>query len=771
MTESSEGNLAGVLHALRVHNFNAEHDSASEPEPHCDLVMKGGITSGVVYPLAVLELAKHYRFRAIGGTSAGAIAAVVTAAAEYGRASGGFGRLIDMSEELQQPGFVANILQPQPELRPLLRLLFIVLKLGRRGKQQRAAQQRASKDAGSAPKPNAAAGQADHSLGAIAGDILKLLSELTFARKRAPAIVGGLLGALVGAIIGGGWVVASLTAEGGLRSPWLLIWGVLMIALFWWLGNLIGTAIFLIFTAIPRNFFGVCSGLVVQGHDQHRLIAAVGQSPALTDWLSTKIDRIAGVKGAPLTFGDLRNHEKGHKPPRNITLNTVTANISQGQPYILPFTEHQFLFSEEEWGKLFPPYIVEHMKRKAYKPKRFALPIQIYDDQGKQHNLHFLPESDDWPVVVAARMSLSFPILISAVPLWTISRETFNSAKFGEQRANGKAFVLEGKHMQRNWFSDGGTCSNFPIHFYDRLFPGHPTFGINLGDLAEEPQVSPSNTGDSADYTPMEVQAASDPDDADDTTDDTSVDDLEAVGHQASGWIDPSVVLPSSRPIERPGPPWTSLDRNLAGFVGAIINTGLFYRDIQQSRLPSYYDRIVTVLLSDTEGGINLDMPPETLERIAFKGHVAGQEIRQKFNFNHHRWVRFLVLLSQFEKQLMELSEPLFAGSDPAKREELRIQVRQFETHLKASGITHNMVQQLIDAQIAAFPDRKDRFPYARDQAWRNRTLDRLYALLLVIELWGSGDDAEFQLRHAPLKREEALEGQDHIRLRVTPEL
>jgi Patatin-like phospholipase len=42
----------------------------------CDIVMKGGISSGVVYPFAVVELAKTYCFRNVGGTSAGAIAAV-----------------------------------------------------------------------------------------------------------------------------------------------------------------------------------------------------------------------------------------------------------------------------------------------------------------------------------------------------------------------------------------------------------------------------------------------------------------------------------------------------------------------------------------------------------------------------------------------------------------------------------------------------------------------------------------------------------------------
>ena len=39
----------------------------------CDLVMRGGITSGIVYPCAIAKLAETYRFRSIGGTSAGAV--------------------------------------------------------------------------------------------------------------------------------------------------------------------------------------------------------------------------------------------------------------------------------------------------------------------------------------------------------------------------------------------------------------------------------------------------------------------------------------------------------------------------------------------------------------------------------------------------------------------------------------------------------------------------------------------------------------------------
>jgi predicted acylesterase/phospholipase RssA len=63
--------------------LDSDYTSATKK---CDIVMKGGITSGIVYPRAVSRLAREYRFQSIGGTSAGAIAAAVTAAAEYSRA-------------------------------------------------------------------------------------------------------------------------------------------------------------------------------------------------------------------------------------------------------------------------------------------------------------------------------------------------------------------------------------------------------------------------------------------------------------------------------------------------------------------------------------------------------------------------------------------------------------------------------------------------------------------------------------------------------------
>ncbi len=44
----------------------------------CDVVMKGGITSGVVYPTAIAGLAQRYRLRNIGGASAGAWTVIQT---------------------------------------------------------------------------------------------------------------------------------------------------------------------------------------------------------------------------------------------------------------------------------------------------------------------------------------------------------------------------------------------------------------------------------------------------------------------------------------------------------------------------------------------------------------------------------------------------------------------------------------------------------------------------------------------------------------------
>jgi hypothetical protein len=83
---------------------------------YCDMVMKGGITSGVVYPTAICELAGQYQFRNIGGASAGAIAAAAAAAAEFGRQNGvsdSFAQLGKLPSEFGSPGFLPGLFTPR----------------------------------------------------------------------------------------------------------------------------------------------------------------------------------------------------------------------------------------------------------------------------------------------------------------------------------------------------------------------------------------------------------------------------------------------------------------------------------------------------------------------------------------------------------------------------------------------------------------------------------------------------------------------------------
>ena len=68
----------------------------------CDIVMAGGVTSGIIYPGAVAKIAERYSFHCIGGTSVGAIAAAATAAAEYGRRTGVTQRLLPRSQDCRR---------------------------------------------------------------------------------------------------------------------------------------------------------------------------------------------------------------------------------------------------------------------------------------------------------------------------------------------------------------------------------------------------------------------------------------------------------------------------------------------------------------------------------------------------------------------------------------------------------------------------------------------------------------------------------------------
>jgi predicted acylesterase/phospholipase RssA len=82
----------------------------------CDIVVAGGVTSGIIYPGAVAMIARRYSFHCIGGTSVGAIAAAATAAAEYGRRTGSNPRAFDQIAVV--PASLGEVARDGPSVRP-----------------------------------------------------------------------------------------------------------------------------------------------------------------------------------------------------------------------------------------------------------------------------------------------------------------------------------------------------------------------------------------------------------------------------------------------------------------------------------------------------------------------------------------------------------------------------------------------------------------------------------------------------------------------------
>jgi predicted acylesterase/phospholipase RssA len=555
-------------------------------DKYCDLVMKGGITSGIVYPNAVLSLAREYRFKNIGGTSAGAIAAAVAAAAALGdrrrhagepvQVDAGFAGLATVSAQLSRRGFIYSLFQPAQGARTAYRLLVML--------------------AGKSSVPR------------------KIACLLAAVFAIAPV---ELLAALV-LLLGIGWLAAG--SEG--------IWATLLPSLLCAYGAGVLASALRVARVARRNLLGLCSGAT----------QADAAAPALTDWLHVRLQALSGQPlEQPLTFGDLHRAPRYPGEPtgsQSISLQMITTCVSHSEPRTLPFSGAHFWFRREEFAQLFPASVVDWLVAQAGAPERVE-GIDYYR----------LVDGDQLPVLVATRMSLSFPLLISAVPLHEPARrerrcesaadalpprdnrnvadsmEGLTSAGQGE----GSAIVA----FRVCWFSDGGISSNFPIHLFDAALPRWPTFGINL--------VYPRHA------------------------------DAMQPGDDAEAAIDAAVFLPtenrqgwqrSYQPIARP-----LAAAEMSGFLFSIVSTMQNWRDVLQARAPGYRDRIVHVTLQGDEGGMNLDMPQAVLSRIAAKGSVAGERFCD-FSFANHYWIRWRNLASAYQRYTLEVART----DDPAQR-------------------------------------------------------------------------------------------------------
>lgn len=531
----------------------------------CDLVMKGGITSGAVYPSAIAQLSRHYRFKSIGGTSAGAIAAVLTAAAEFQRRKGsrkGFDLLGELPHELQvrEPGSdktkLLSLFQPQTGTHRLFDVLVGALNKG-----------------SSLPRMLAVASG--------------------FLRAYWPATVATLIVPTAAIYLGAYWPTAALAYV-----------FVLALAIGYWVYRDLTVA-------VVANGFGLCTGLT-SNNDQE----------ALTPWLHRKIQEAAGLPAGshPLTFGQLWDagglpdwlaQPKG-KRTRSIDLRMYSTNLAHGRPYVFPLEQFddpapdqalssrfrsfdRLYYQPDALRKYLPEEVVHHLVAHS-RPYVVEPGREGKDpDEDAARGLLEIPSAEDFPVLLAARMSLSFPILISAIPLWAIDYDL----------PHGK------RRFSRCLFADGGISSNFPMHLFDGLLPRWPTFGINLeGEIPGRSELV---------YLPQEYE--------------------KGYGERWNRFAEPS---------ETP--------TQFGGFLSAIVSTMQNWNDNSLARMPGVRDRVVRLRLRPHEGGLNLNMRPETIDALAERGREAATELVTRFapdpvsgkeapGWDEHRWIRLNVLL------------------------------------------------------------------------------------------------------------------------------
>lgn len=206
--------------------------------------------------------------------------------------------------------------------------------------------------------------------------------------------------------------------------------------------------------ALKANHYGLCAGSAGSNP---------GRVPALTDWLHARIQALSGA-GKPLTFGDLESC--------GIDLRLVTTNLQHGRPYIFPAVGNNLYYRSQELGRFFPTAVVDHMDK-------YSSPDSDFPDFRR------LPSREQLPIVLVARASGGVPLLLPAVPLYCQPFD-LGETRLGEAREDTGRTTPPARDKyppELCLFSDGGICSNFPFHFFDKPVPSYPTFGLNLAEF------------------------------------------------------------------------------------------------------------------------------------------------------------------------------------------------------------------------------------------------------------------------------------------------
>jgi predicted acylesterase/phospholipase RssA len=565
-----------------------------EPEPlteeppfdqYCDLVLTGGVASGVVYPWAILELARTYRFKNIGGTSVGAMAAALAAAAEYGRRTG-YPYAFEVLRKL--PGVLAgdvgqgtkmlSLFQPSEDGQRIFALLL-------------AAVASFSKNEGSSNS---------HLMSFILEAIKiywRAILRRTFRSKLALVFMGIV-------------VLFSILA-----GKWSGLWWLLPVVTLGCILSVIPTFKSDIQKGIVDNDFGLCRGST-QAHLQ---TSPEEKRFGLTEWLHEGIQKSAGLKvnDQALTFRDLWNapfrpgaaaRSSGNRE-RSINLMMLTTNVTHGRPYRLPLTDEatRLFFRPAELANFFPASVMKALVKTslAYQPMSSSDPSA----ESVEGDFRELPK-EDLPLVIAARLSLSFPVLFSAIPLYAIDYE-----------------APQGKRtLQRCRFSDGGLASNFPIHLFDAAIPRWPTFGIWLD----------KRTGHYADSSVWLPQFH-----LDGRHDSWSRFEMDT--NTNTGTAEKAI-------------------KALSQYVFAIFETSKDWGDRTALRMPHIRNRVARMNLRGGEGQLHIAMPGELIMKMASEyGTAAGRLFVERFApegvtkapsqaWREHLYVRTNMLIASVRK-------------------------------------------------------------------------------------------------------------------------
>ncbi|PTA66667.1 patatin-like phospholipase family protein [Deinococcus arcticus] len=598
--------------------------AAPEQRPTVDLVMQGGVTSGVVFPGALAELGAHFRFCRIGGTSAGAIAAALLAAAECGR------------ERARKGGASAPACQaPFQALDALGQSLAGPLNPGQTGGP--------TVLEGLFAPDEATAGLYHAGRAAMRGDPAAALHALldwgaaggALARTRAVLAGGRLRGPLLDLLGGGRWNAALSPLLGTLAPgarPWGSLRGMAALALLaLLLLTAAGTALLSRWCpAWAASLGALVLALVVMGlglwrwaagwiraarelgrtlnTDSRALLAQAqatlsantfglatgygrGEASRLTPWLHRHLQRLSG-QGEVLTFGHLR--------AQGIELKLVTSCLSRQRPYVLPLAQNvrdarNLYFRPEEWARYFPPEVLSALV--AGSERAFGVPEAAKPGATPRATpglaYYRLPPEEKLPVLVAARLSMSFPLLFSALPLHFIRHErpwpaaalrpgevwTWRAAK-GGQPAQVQATRLR---VFSVLFSDGGLTSNFPLMLFDEPVPRRPLLALNLQYRARDQPVF--------------------------------------LAGEEGRW------QPYNTHIQTPGQ-----------FAGALLDTARLWFDQSLLSLPGSAEQTACITLGPGLGGLNLGMTPGQIHTLLGKGREAAQILGKRFGTPGQPW-------------------------------------------------------------------------------------------------------------------------------------